>query len=172
VILLRMWANIAGLVTLAVLCGLGSIFYFGLEDVRRNWTFYAGAYAVLGAVGWWVLWREDRDGNSAPWPQLVLASVGLGAVFFVCDIVLGRLFHSERSLFDAAVHVGGIMGFGATLIACPGMTLMALSGWARSWVLRRMVGSTRRSAWPSDPRASAITPVGNPNRRASPDNPA
>jgi hypothetical protein len=50
VILLRMWANIAGLVTLAVLCGLGSIFYCGLEDVRRNWTFYAGAYAVMGPL--------------------------------------------------------------------------------------------------------------------------
>jgi hypothetical protein len=35
-------------------------------------------------------------------------------------------------------------GFGGTLIVCPGVTLMALSGWSRSLVLRHAIRFSRQ----------------------------
>jgi hypothetical protein len=136
VILARILANITGFVTLALLCGLGLGLFLGLQELRAHWTVYAGVYAVIAASGWWVLWRPDRDGTYIPWPTLVLGSIGLGAAFFVCDLAIGRLTHADLPLFEGAFHVSGPLGFGGTLIVCPGLTLMALSGWSRSLVLR------------------------------------
>ena len=47
-------------------------------------------------------------------------------------IAIGRLTHSDLSLFDAAFHVGGMMGFGKTLLVFPRTTLIPLSAWSRA----------------------------------------
>jgi hypothetical protein len=138
----RMLSDITGLVTLAILCGLCFALYPGIEEVRRDWTVYTGVYAVLSVPAWWI-WREDLDGTKIPWPNIMLGSIGLGAAFFLCDIFIGRLTHSELSLLDAAFHAGGLVGFAVTLIVCPGGTSIALSGWFRSLLLRRALRSAR-----------------------------
>ena len=145
-ILARLLADITAFVTLALLCGLGLGLCLGLQELRAHWTVYAGVYAVIAACAWWVLWRPDRDGTVIPWSTMVLGSIALGAAFFVCDMAIGRLTHADLPLFEGAFHVAGPLGFGGTLLVCPGLTLMALCGWSRSLVLRHAIRFARRQS--------------------------
>jgi hypothetical protein len=144
--LCRTVANITGLIVLAFFFGLCFALYPGIEEVRSEWTFFAGVYVLFGAIGWWEFWRKDPDGTSVWWVEGVLVSIGLGAAFFVCDIVLGKLTHPQMSLLNAGVHAGGIAGFPVTLMVCPGMTLVALAGWSRSRVLKSLIASAPRKS--------------------------
>jgi predicted XRE-type DNA-binding protein len=135
----RFLADIVGFSTLALLCGLCFTIFPGLEEIRQHPSFYVGAYIVLSTTAWWVFWRKDLDGSKEQWPSLVLASILGGLAFFACDIVIGRVTHSDLSLLNSAFHVGGLAGFGVTLMVCPGITFVALAGWCRSTLLRRLI---------------------------------
>jgi len=131
----RILADIAGLLSLALLSGLCFAVYPGLDAVRSHWMFCGGAYVLL-AIGGYRMWRNDVGRTEMPWPQIVLISIGVGAASFVIDIAIGRLTHSDLPTFEGAAHVSGPMGFGLTLIMCPGVTCVGLSGWCRNIVLR------------------------------------
>jgi len=85
---------------------------------------------VVAGYGAWVQLGREREPR---WLLQALVSIGVGAVWFFVDVLLGLSEDSSLSLFAAAKSTGYM--FGAALIVFPGYTLIALSGWVRGLVI-------------------------------------
>ena len=142
-----LFADFAACATLATLCGLSVTIYPGVAAVERDPLGYIAIYVVFALMGL-LIWRQAHAGKGEPrWQFFAIGSVGLGIVFFICDIAIGRFVSPELPFLTAAVQLRGAFGIATTLIVCPGVTFIALSGWVRSLLLRNFTGqpsSTRK----------------------------
>jgi hypothetical protein len=99
------------------------------------WVFVYLALAVTALY----CWRNKRSPHTpSGWLILALGSVIIGAVYFAIDMILGSYQHQGTSGVEAATRVGGMFGFVLTIAVCPGSTMIALSGFARSLFLSRL----------------------------------
>jgi hypothetical protein len=107
-----------------------------------------GSRLVLGLVAYTFLavcslsmWHKDgaskKISKASEWAKLGAGSILVGALFFGIDMLNGKIFHSGVSPLEAGTKAGGLFGFGLTLICCPGMTMVAAAGFARSYLVPR-----------------------------------
>jgi len=93
-------------------------------------------YLILAAVALGFWHREKlakRFSSPNQWLVLAGGSVLLGGLSFCFDVRIGTIFHSgSSSVFDAASKAVGPFGLALTLLICPGLTTVAVSGLARS----------------------------------------
>jgi hypothetical protein len=131
-----LFADFAACATLAALCGLIIAVYPGAAAVEHDPLRYIAIYVVFALMGL-LIWRQAQAGQGEPrWQFLAISSVGVGIVFFICNITIGHFVTPELPLLTAAVELRGAFGIATTLIICPGVTFIALCGWVRSLLLR------------------------------------
>jgi len=95
-------------------------------------------YVVLAVTALYC-WRNKKSPQTpSGWLILALGSVIIGAVYFAIDMILGRYQHPGVSGVEAATRVGGMFGFVMTIAICPGLTMIALSGFVGCLVLWRL----------------------------------
>ncbi len=93
------------------------------------------AFLVLAVTGLYS-WRKEKSPTTAKgWILFALGSIVVGALFFAVDIWVGHSAYPNLPLVDAGLHNYGFLGFGWTLIVCPGLTMIAIAGAARSLYL-------------------------------------
>jgi hypothetical protein len=130
----RVLGDTVGLAALAVLVALLTHILPGGGTPYQLWNTFLVFFGVLAIPGY-VCWVQIEKKEQQPrWLWQASISVGAGAVSFILDTLVGFLWHPSLPILHAATSTG-IM-FGLTTIICPGYTLIALSGWARSVVLR------------------------------------
>ncbi len=135
VILARILADVTGLLTLALLCGLGLGLFLGLQELRAHWTVYAVVYAVIAASGWL--------GLVAPGPGRKLhpvAHIGPGIDRarrgVLCVRPRDRTTDPRRpAVLRRRVPRDRPPGFWRHSPCLPGLMLITLCGWSRSLVL-------------------------------------
>ena len=92
-------------------------------------------YVVLGAFALYA-WHNDgmirRVSAPSEWGVALLLSLVIAAFSFGCDILIGMHHHPGLPPLRAALEAGGPFGFGLTLMACPGLTMLAIAGLLRS----------------------------------------
>lgn len=94
-------------------------------------------YLILAVITVF-LWRSEKSPRSSRgWLQLVAGSFIFGTFFFGVDMLIGHFSRPNLPLFDAAKQAGGPFGFGATLLVCPGFTIIAIAGFARALYSRK-----------------------------------
>jgi hypothetical protein len=92
-------------------------------------------YAIL-AISAVLIWHGKAQINSyLGWFRFIAATVACGAVFFALDILSGHLSHPEMPFLDAGRSVGGIVGYGLTLILFPGMTMVGTASLIRCFFI-------------------------------------
>jgi ABC-type Fe3+-siderophore transport system permease subunit len=125
-------ADVFGLSVLAALVGIA---FWLLHDESIS-TFGAIVYLIMAGCCFYV-WHPDAEEKrkiSSPleWLRLAVASIAIGAISFGIDVLGGVIFHPELSPIVAGTRAGSPFGFGLTLICCPGLTMIAIAGFARS----------------------------------------
>ena len=131
-----LFADFAACATLAALCGLSVAVHPGVAAVERDPLGYIAIYVVFALMGL-LIWRQAHAGQGEPrWQYFAISSVGVGIVFFICNIAIGHFESPHLPLLTAAVQLRGAFGIATTLIICPGVTFIALCGWVRSLLLR------------------------------------
>lgn len=130
-------ADIAGLAVLAMLYGLSlATVYPGRTIVAQDPMRFVAIYLPFALVALFV-WHQKRAIHKEPkWPTFAVSSIVLGALFFIGDLAIGHYLDPELPVLTAAMQLRGPWGFETTLLICPGVTFLALSGWARSLLLR------------------------------------
>ncbi len=94
---------------------------------------YLFVFAILSSSALYLWHSKDLQvfhaRREALW-IMATSTVVLGGVSFALDtLIAGGL--------SAATHLGTPLGFGLTLIICPGLTMVAVSSLARSFLLPR-----------------------------------
>lgn len=135
-------ADLIGLAALAVLTLILRL-VVGAEDISN--LFWCLIYVLLAMVALYV-WHE-RLLNPRPessWPEsskdylnFALVSIGIGAISFAADMLVGSMYHPDLSLIRAGTHAGGPFGFIVTIFFCPAMTFVMLAGALRQLYLER-----------------------------------
>ena len=126
-------ADAVGLVVLAVEAALLAVLRPLGEGVLANFAIIF----LIAAAATMLLWRSEESPKTAMgWVLLAAGSFLIGLVFFGIDVLLGHLQRPSMPWLEAGTQVGGPAGFGLTLIACPGMTVIVVAGAARALVLR------------------------------------
>jgi hypothetical protein len=135
-------ADLIGLAALAVLTFILRLLV-GAQDISN--FFWCIIYFLLVMAGLFV-WHQ-RSFSPQPessWPEssgdylnFALASVGIGAISFAADILIGSMNHPDLSLIQAGTHAGGPFGFIITLFICPAMTFVMLAGALRQFYVER-----------------------------------
>lgn len=90
--------------------------------------FIYGVFAVVAEVAWHSKKETPWLRRPSAWVVFAGASIVLGGLSFLCDALIA-------GGFKAAMSSGGPLGFGLTLIVCPGLTVVAVAGFARSFLL-------------------------------------
>ncbi|MGA2780117.1 MAG: hypothetical protein ABSF94_21390 [Steroidobacteraceae bacterium] len=128
--------DIAGLAVLAALYGLTlATVYSGLGVIAEDKISVIAIYLPFALIALF-LWHQKQASKREPkWPLFALSSIGVGLFFFFCNIAIGHYLEPDLPLLTAAVRLRGPWGFTTTLLVCPGVTFLALSGWARSLLL-------------------------------------
>ena len=135
-------ADAIGLAALALLT-VAMRLVVGTQDVSNLiWCFIYFFLAMVALFDWHAkslgakrdsIWPE----TSIEYLRYALISVGAGAVSFVVDIVVGSINHPDLSTFGAATNAGGPFGFFVTILICPALTFVLLSGAVRQFFLER-----------------------------------
>ncbi len=94
-------------------------------------------YVILAGSAMLIWHGRARVESYLGWLWFILGSIGFGALFLSMDVFNGGLAHPGLPLFEAAHSVGGIFGYGLTLIVCPGMTMVGIASLLRLVWLRR-----------------------------------
>ena len=135
-------ADLIGLAALAILT-LVLRLAVGAEDISNFFWFFI--YFLLAMVALYI-WHEKslNTRRDSPWPesstdylQFALASIGIGALSFAADMLIGSMYHSDLSLIRAGTRAGGSFGFVITLFICPAMTFVMVAGALRQFYLER-----------------------------------
>jgi hypothetical protein len=126
---------VADLVGLGVLAAFLSVamLIFGVSTSRHEFLGILFALAVI-AVGMWHVEKSPyAQASQCIWATI--CSVGLGAIFFGVDMIVGHWNHPELPLIQAAMKSPGPLGFALTVIACPISTIIAMASTVRCWIL-------------------------------------
>ncbi len=135
----RLWADIAGFKVLALLYALCLAVYPGVTTVAQDPLRFLAIFLPFALIALFVWHRPQANSREPRWPVIAISSVGLGFLFFVCNIAIGHYLDPELPLLTAAVQARGPWGFATTLVVCPGVTFLALAGWARSRLYRALL---------------------------------
>jgi hypothetical protein len=114
------------------------LFWWLVPDDGTRFLIGIIAYGVLVAVAL-ALWhgKEARRFSDAyDWAGLFAGSVLLGALSFAVDMIVGSLNHPGMSPFLAGTKAGSPFGFVLTIFLCPGVTIVAVAGLVRSFLVR------------------------------------
>jgi hypothetical protein len=125
-------ADVVGLLVLAVETAIVVVVF----SYRSNPVItFVIAFLVLAVTALY-LWRSEKSPRAAKgWIFFALGSIVVGTLFFAVDIWSGHSAHPNLPLIDAGLHNDGFWGFGWTLIVCPGLTMIAIAGAARTLYL-------------------------------------
>lgn len=125
-----------GLLTLGVQLYL--LFSWLLPDRGSRVTWSGLAFVVLAALALYT-WHKDPPlkypCEPGEWAAAIVASVLMGAVSFGIDTVVGLINNPKLSPTEAGTKVGGPFGFPLTLMLCPGLTMVAIAGLLRAFLL-------------------------------------
>ncbi len=132
-------ADTAGFAVLAILYALCLAIYPGVRSVALDPVRFVALYLPFALIGFFVWHQEPAIGKSPRWATVAISSIGLGFLFFLCNIAIGHYLDPELPLLTAAVELRGPWGIATTLLVCPGVTFLALSAWARSRLYRALL---------------------------------
>lgn len=96
---------------------------------------FAFVYVALAATGMFFWHHKNSPETPLKWLLWAGGSVLAGAVFFAIDILIGHFSYPDLALLEAGTKAGGMFGFLATLVICPGGTFICMAGWARSLIV-------------------------------------
>jgi hypothetical protein len=117
-----------------------AIFYFLtlnhiLSDDGSRLIFGILTYIVLAAVALY-MWhgRSFTMKMSRPveWAAAIGASIFLGALSFGADMLVGLIANPQLSPIEAGTKAGSPFGFALTVMLCPGVTTVTISGFFRA----------------------------------------
>jgi len=131
----RVLGDVVGFATLVALIALLTYILRGVSttyQLRNTFLALCGVMAIPGYICWIQMEKKQQPPH---WLWQALISVGAGAASFILDTLVGLVLHPSIPILHAATATG-IM-FGITALICPGYTLIALSGWARSLIVHR-----------------------------------
>jgi hypothetical protein len=80
--------------------------------------------------------EAKRFSDASDWAGAVFGSILLGALSFGVDILIGTVIHPGMSPIEAGTQAGSPFGFILTIFLCPGVTMVALAGLVRSFLVR------------------------------------
>lgn len=132
-------ADTAGLAVLAILYAFCLAIYPGVRSVALDPVRFVALYLPFALIGFFVWHQEPAIGRSPRWASVAVSSIGVGFFFFLCNIAIGHYLEPELPLLAAAAQLRGPWGIATTLLVCPGVTFLALSGWARSRLYRALL---------------------------------
>jgi hypothetical protein len=132
-------ADSAGFAVLAILYALCLAIYPGVRSVALDPIRFVALYLPFALIGFLVWHQEQASGKSPRWATVAISSIGLGSFFFLCNIAIGHYLDPELPLLTAAVELRGPWGIATTLLVCPGVTFLSVSGWARSRLYRALL---------------------------------
>jgi hypothetical protein len=127
-----------GLAMLAV--QIVAIFYFLtfihiLSDEASRLIFGILTYIVLAAVALY-MWHgsgfTQKLSRPAEWAAAIGASIFLGALSFGADMIVGLIANPQLLPIEAGTKAGSPFGFPLTVMLCPGVTVVAISGFFRA----------------------------------------
>jgi hypothetical protein len=128
----RALSDAVSFATLAILVALLMSIISSTDTPAQRWNSSLAIYGVLGVSGY-LCWLRDKEQARVRWITEALVSIALGILILLPDILFGHFWNPSLPALEAATKTG--MMFGITLCACPGYTLIALSGWVRSLIL-------------------------------------
>jgi hypothetical protein len=109
-----------------------------LPDDGFRWINVGLAFIVLGAFALY-LWHSDKYArklsDAAEWMAFAGITILLGGLSFGADVIAGLISHPQLSPLDAGTKAGGPFGFLLTLFLCPGLTIVAVSGFIRALLI-------------------------------------
>jgi len=132
-------ADTAGFAVLAILFALCLAIYPGVRSVALDPVRFVALYLPFALIGFLVWHQEQAIGKSPRWATVAISSIGLGFFFFLCNVAIGHYLDPELPLLTAAARLRGPWGIATTLLVCPGVTFLAVSGWARSRLYRALL---------------------------------
>ena len=129
-------SDVVGLGVLAVLVAI--VFHWLAPNDGSRLILSLLAYMILAlcSLG---MWHSDSASKKftdpSEWAAMGGISIVIGIVFFAIDMLGGSIFHPGVSPIEAGTKAGSPFGFGLTLICCPGVTMIAAAGFARSFLV-------------------------------------
>jgi hypothetical protein len=130
-------ADAIGLVLIAV--QLVFVFRWLVPDDGTRFVAGVFAYVILAAVAlriWHGRETSERFSDARDWAGVVIGSILLGCLSFGVDILVGSSTHPEMSPIKAGRNAGSPFGFMLTIFLCPGVTMVAVAGVIRSFLVR------------------------------------
>lgn len=130
------YADAIGLGLIAV--ELTVLFWWLMPNDGTRFIIGIIAYGVLvaAALAMWHGKEAKRFSDAYDWAGVFAGSVLLGALFFGIDMIVGGLDHPGISPFVAGTKAGSPFGFILTIFVCPGVTMVAVAGLVRSFLIR------------------------------------
>lgn len=131
-------ADVIGLTAILVEVVLMAIL-FRLADISV-W-FWMILFALLSITAM-ILWHgETKTYNRRQWFKFILASLLVGALFYLIDMVTQYSSRPGNIQISGGLKSGGVLGLGFTLIVCPGMAMIGLASQVRLfWKQRNSSG--------------------------------
>lgn len=114
------------------------LFWWLVPNDGTRFTAGMLAYGVLVAVAlsMWHGKHAEKFSDARDWGAVLLASILVGALFFGVDVIVGGLDHPGISPIEAGTKAGSPFGFILTIFICPGVTMVAVAGLVRSFLIR------------------------------------
>jgi Na+-transporting NADH:ubiquinone oxidoreductase subunit NqrB len=101
------------------------------------------AYGALTVCALW-MWHGEKMAQKisgpAKWAAVIGGSIFAGALSFVCDMIVGSINNPGLSAVKAGTRAGSPFGFILTVLICPGLTMVAVAGFIRSFLWRSEKG--------------------------------
>lgn len=123
----RYFADVTGLIVLVILVAILSVFVPSSDIPRPLWVPIYAAWAVYAIY----IWRKVEP-ETKPWLLIGLYSAGGAAVWYAVTRAISRW------IFGAAEpELSKGFDLFVALMCSPGLTFVAIAGWARSLVRRK-----------------------------------
>jgi hypothetical protein len=133
-------ADATGLAAVALASGAASAALYSMRAIHHPWIIWMIATPCLVAASLW-LWHGDKKTQTwdqEEWSALAIFTPLFGAMSFGIDVMVGSSNRTYRTFLEAASHAGSPFGFPLTVLICPIGTILALGGWARCAIIRRL----------------------------------
>jgi hypothetical protein len=133
------FADAIGLVLIAV--ELTVLFWWLVPDDGTRFIAGIVAYGVLVglALAMWHGKEAKRFSDASDWAGVMVGSILLGALSFGVDMLVGSFTHPGMSPFEAGTKAGSPFGFILTIFLCPGVTMVAVAGLVRSFLVSEAI---------------------------------
>ncbi len=123
----RYFADATGLIVLVILVAILSVFVPSSDIRRPLWIPIYAAWAVSAIY----IWRKVEP-ETKPWLLIGLCSAGGAAVWYAV------MRATSRWIFGAdEAELSKVFDLLVALMCSPGLTFVAIAGWARSLVRRK-----------------------------------